>query len=483
MNLGEGNVSRLKDPAAVRRIAKKTLFEALGHMCEGAIIVDREARVVWISDKYAAKLRLASAADAAGRVVEDVIPNSLMREVVRTGEPMPLDIMQFGDESFVVMRMPIKDERGRVIGAAGFMLYDRLQYLQPLVSKFQRLETQLADVQKSLAEERRVKYTFSNFIGSSAAAMEVKRQARRAAQADTTVLLLGETGTGKEVLAQAIHGASPRAHGPFIGVNVAAIPDTLLEAEFFGSTASAYTGADRRGRDGKFVLANGGTLFLDEVGDMPMATQAKLLRVLQEKEVEPLGSNRVTKVDVRVVAASSVDLRQMVSMGRFRSDLYYRLSVLPIELPPLRDRIGDLEALTDHILEDIARRTGRPQRDLTPTALAVLSAYPWPGNIRELRNVLEQVTLNSDSPRLSAEEFTLVLPRVASAMRSGDRPTLKLADVVADAERSAIRSALAAAEGKKILAAELLGISRATLYQKLSILAPDRASLTPVTGR
>jgi transcriptional regulator with PAS, ATPase and Fis domain len=465
-------MSRLKDPAEIRRIAKRSLFEGLDHMCEGAIIVDREARIVWISEKYAARLKLASAQAAAGKVVEDVIPNSLMREVVRTGEPIMLDIMQFGDESFVVMRVPIKDERGRVIGAAGFMLFDRLRYLQPLVSKFARLETELADTQKSLAEERRAKYTFSNFIGASAAAMEAKRQARRAAQVDTTVLLLGETGTGKEILAQAIHSASPRAHGPFIGVNVAAVPDTLLEAEFFGASPSAYTGADRRGRDGKFVLANGGTLFLDEVGDMPMSMQAKLLRVLQEKEVEPLGSNRVAKVDVRVIAASSVDLRQMVSMGRFRSDLYYRLSVLPIELPPLRERIADIESLCDHILEDIARRSGQPQRELTPTALAVLSSYAWPGNIRELRNVLEQVTLNSDHPRLSAEEFTLVLPRVGSAARqAGERPTLKLADIVADAERSAFRSALAAADGKKILAAELLGISRATLYQKLSDLS------------
>ncbi|MGE5096535.1 MAG: sigma-54 interaction domain-containing protein [Betaproteobacteria bacterium] len=469
-------MSRFKDPAEVRRIARRSLFEGLDHMCEGAIIVDREARIVWISDKYAARLRLSSAAEALGKVVEDVIPNSLMREVVRSGEPIMLDIMQFGDESFVVMRVPIKDERGRVIGAAGFMLFDRVRCLQPLVAKFQRLESELAHTQKSLAEERRAKYTFSNFIGASPAAMEAKRQARRAAQVDTSVLLLGETGTGKEILAQAIHSASPRAHGPFIGVNVAAIPDTLLEAEFFGTSPSAYTGADRRGRDGKFMLANGGTLFLDEVGDMPMAMQVKLLRVLQEKEVEPLGSNRVTKVDVRVVAASSVDLRQMVSMGRFRSDLYYRLSVLPIELPPLRERIADLESLCDHILEDIARRSGQPQREITPTALAVLSAYPWPGNIRELRNVLEQVTLNSDHPRLSAEEFTLVLPRVGGVARhNGDRPTLKLADVVADAERSAIRSALAAAEGKKILAAELLGISRATLYQKLSVLSTARS--------
>ena len=404
-------MSRLKDPGAVRRIAKKSLFEGLDRMCEGAIIVDREARIIWISDKYAARLNLSSPAVAIGQVVEEVIPNSLMREVVRTGEPMMLDIMQFDDASFVVMRVPVKDERGRVIGAAGFMLFDRLQSLQPFVSKFQRLETELADIQKSLAEERRVKYTFSSFIGSSPAAMQAKRQARRAAQADTTVLLLGETGTGKDVLAQAIHSASPRAHGPFIGINVAAIPDAVLEAEFFGTAA----------REGKFGLADGGTLFLDEVGDMPMAMQAKLLRVLQEKAVEPVGSNRVAKVDVRVIAASSVDLRRMVSTGRFRSDLYYRLSVLPIELPPLRERIGDLELLCDHILEEIALRAGRPQREITPTALAVLSGYPWPGNIRELRNVLEQVTLTSDNPRLSAEEFTLVLPRVPSTTRQGER--------------------------------------------------------------
>jgi transcriptional regulator with PAS, ATPase and Fis domain len=466
-------MARLKDPEQIRRIAKKSLFEGLDGMCEGGIIVDREAKIVWISDKYAARLGLESPAHALGRVVEDVIPNSLMREVVGTGEPIMLDIMQFGPDSFVVMRMPIKDERGRVIGAVGFMLFDRLQHLQPLVAKFQRLESELADTQKTLAEERRVKYTFSNFIGSAPAAMEAKRQARRSAQVDTTVLLLGETGTGKEVLAQAIHAASPRAHGPFVGVNVAAIPDALLEAEFFGAAPSAHAGADRRGHDGKFVLANGGTLFLDEVGDMPMATQAKLLRVLQEKEIEPLGTNRVVKVDVRVIAASSVDLRQMVSMGRFRSDLYYRLSVLPIELPPLRDRIGDLEVLCDYILEDIARASARAHRELTPTALAVLSAYSWPGNIRELRNILEQVTMRSENVRLSAEEFSLVLPRTPQS-RAGDRPTLRLADVVADAERNAIRSALAAAEGKKILAAELLGISRATLYQKLSALAPGR---------
>jgi len=463
-------VSRLKDPAAIRKIAKKSLFEELGQLCEGAIIVDRDARIVWISDKYAARLRLPSAESAVGREVEHVIPNSLMREIVRTGEPIMLDIMQFGDESFVVMRVPVKDERGRVIGAVGFMLFDDLQSLQPLVGKFRQLESELADAQRSLAEERRVKYTFSSFLGSSPAAMDAKRHARRAAQSDNPVLLLGETGTGKEVLAQAIHSASARAHGPFIGVNIAAIPETMLEAEFFG-TARGYAGG--AASDGKLVQADGGTLFLDEAGDLPMAMQKKLVRVLEHREVEPLGSTRAVKVDVRMIAASSVDLRQMVAMGRLRSDLYYRLSVLPIELPPLRNRIDDLELLCDHILEDIAQRTGRPQREITSTGLAVLAAYPWPGNIRELANVLEHVAVSSDKPRLSAEDFSLVLPRTRPGPRAGERPTLRLADVVADAERSAIRSALAAAEGKKILAAELLGISRATLYEKLAALSGD----------
>jgi transcriptional regulator with PAS, ATPase and Fis domain len=463
-------VSRLKDPAAVRRIAKKSLFEDFGQMCEGAIIVDRDARIVWISDKYAARLKLPDAESAVGKVVEDVIPNSLMREVVRTGEPIMLDIMQFGDESFVVMRVPLKDERGRVIGGVGFMLFDGLRSLQPLMGKFRQLEARLADAQRSLAEERRVKYTFSSFLGSSPAAMDAKRHARRAAQTDTPVLLLGETGTGKEVLAQAIHSASARAHGPFMRVNIASIPESMLEAEFFGN-ARGYGGASAS--DGKLVLAGGGTLFLDEVGDLPLAMQKKLVRVLEQEELEPLGSTRAVKVDVRVVAASSVDLRQMVAMGRFRSDLYYRLSVLPIELPPLRNRVDDLEMLCDHILEEIAQRGGRPQREVTPTGLAVLAAYSWPGNIRELANVLEHVAVNSDRPRLSAEDFALVLPRTRGASRAGERPTLRLADVVADAERSAIRSALAAAEGKKILAAELLGISRATLYEKLAALAGD----------
>jgi len=451
----------------VYRIAMKSLFGRLESLCEGAVAVDDRARIVWISDKYVKRLGLKSSADALGHEIEEIIPNSLMREVVRSGEPILLDIMEFGNESFVVTRMPLNDDGGRVIGAIGFVLYDRLHYLKPLVSKFAQLQAELAATQSKLAEERRAKYTLSSFVGSSPPLMELKRQARRAAQLDTTVLLAGETGTGKELVAQAIHAASTRAERPFVAVNVAAIPETLLEAEFFGAAPGAYTGVDRKGRDGKFKVADGGTVFLDEAGDMPLAVQAKLLRVLQEREIEPLGSNKVTPVDVRVIAATSLDLAELVRQGRFRSDLYYRLNVLAIRLPPLREHIGDLEAIAESLLEQITLRTGLAQRELAASAVAALGAYHWPGNIRELRNVLEKVVLHTDRTRLESRDFEGILPRGSAQARPAASGVRQLTDAVAEAERAAIRAALVAAKGKKSAAAQLLGISRATLYEKL----------------
>ena len=460
------------DAAAIHERAVRSLFTSLESICEGAVVVDATARLVWISDKYLALLGLTGSADALGKPIEEIIPASLMRQVVQTGEPILLDIMDMKGQSFVVTRLPLRDEEGRVSGAVGFVLYDRPQYLKPLMSKFAQLQSELAAAQRALAEQRRPKYTFSSFIGGSAACREVKRQARRAAQLDTTVLLHGETGTGKELLAHAIHAVSARADRAFIGVNLAAIPDALLEAELFGVVPGAFTGAERRGRDGKLKLADGGTLFLDEVGDMPPAMQSKLLRVLQEQEFEPLGSNRMVKIDVRVIAATSRDLKRLVEDGRMRADLYYRLNVLSIQVPPLRDRLEDLEALSEVMLERIAERTGLTQRELSRDALDALAGYAWPGNVRELRNVLEQVTMLTDGPRISAADFRTVLPDAAVEKSAGTRaPTpLRLQDAVALAERDAIRLALESARGNKTAAAQLLGVSRATLYEKLASL-------------
>ena len=393
-----------RDAESVLKLAARSMFDLFSSMSEGMMLVDRSGRVVWVNDSYKRflpALGFERAEDFVGKPVEQVVPNTLMRHVLESGKPILLDLLTNKAGTFVVSRIPLRDDLGEVIGVLGMVLFDHPETtLQPLIGKFARLQKDLDEARRELAAQRRAKYTFASFVGSSPAAIEVKRQARRAAQTEGNVLLVGETGTGKELLAHAIHAASARAAKPFVGVNLAAVPETLLEAEFFGVVPGAYTGADRKGRDGRFVLADGGTLFLDEVGDAPPALQAKLLRALQEQEIEPLGSNKVIKVDVRVIAATSRDLKARVADGRFREDLYYRLSVLPIRVPPLRERLSDLEALAENLLENIAARTGMPQRELTPAALAALAGHEWRGNIRELRNALEQAAMLTDHARL-----------------------------------------------------------------------------------
>lgn len=464
----------LLDYDRIRRLSMQSLFESLESLCEGTVVVDHEARIVWINERYALRLGARSAADAIGRAIEEIIPSSLMREVVKTGQPILLDLMETSNTTFVVTRIPIKDHSGNVIGAAGFALFDQVQSLKPLFAKLEGMQREIATAQKRLAAERRPKYTFSNFIGSSPVCMEVKRQARRAAQLNATVLLLGETGTGKELLAHAIHAASSRGDKAFVGVNVAAIPDTLLETEFFGVAPGAYTGADRRGRDGKFHLADGGTLFLDEIGDMPLLLQSKLLRVLQEQEFEPVGSNKVVKVDVRIIAATSVDLPKLVEQGRFRADLFYRLNVLSLTVPPLRERAADLEMLCENILEQIELRSGLPHRELLPDAVERLRQCTWRGNVRELQNVLEKVVMLSDKALLDVTDLEGILPASVlpadgvSPLPAPQTPTY--ATAFEEFERKLLNEALLAAQGRVELAAKRLGLGRATLYRKLQIM-------------
>jgi transcriptional regulator with PAS, ATPase and Fis domain len=460
-----------RDAESILKLAARSMFDLFSSMSEGMLLVDRAGRVVWINDsykKFLPALGFSGPEEFVGRPVAEVIPNTQMHHVLETGKPILIDLLSNKAGTFVVSRIPLRDESGEVIGVLGMVLFDHPETtLQPLIAKFARLQRDLDDARKALAAQRRPKYTLASFIGSSPAALDVKRQARRAAQSEGNVLLLGETGTGKELLAHAIHAASSRAAHSFIGVNLAAVPETLLEAEFFGVAPGAYTGAEKRGRDGRFVLADHGTLFLDEVGDMPLSLQAKLLRALQEQEIEPLGSNRVIKIDVRVIAATSRDLKTMVAQGHFREDLYYRLNVLPIRLPALRDRIGDLEALAESLLESIAGRTGMPQRELAPSALAALAAHAWPGNVRELRNVLEQAAMLTDHPRLGSAEFSSILPP-APRRPAAAAPVRPLPQMIAELERSSIRTALETTGGNKVSAAKLLGISRATLYEKLA---------------
>ncbi|MBV7476310.1 sigma-54-dependent Fis family transcriptional regulator [Pseudomonas sp. PDM31] len=459
----------LKDYQRVRLLAIRSLFEIIEQSSEGTVIVDRDANIVWMNERYARRFGLESAEIAIGKPCESVIPGSLLREVVRTGRPILLDMQDTSKEPLVVMRLPIHDDTGVVIGAIGFALFDELRSLSPMLKRYMSMQEELAST-RSLLRARQTKYNFAHFIGTSAASLEVKRRARRSASTESPVLLLGETGTGKELLAQAIHNASPRAHKAFVSINSAAIPESLLEAEFFGTAPGAFTGADRKGRAGKLQIAQGGTLFLDEIGDMPLPLQSKLLRVLQEKEFEPVGSNEMIQSDVRVIAATSTDLEAAIKRGEFRADLYYRLNVLPIQVPPLRDRLDDVPALSEAILEEL-----RSQHELHHEALALLTQHAWPGNIRELRNVLERAALLSDDLRLTTADIRAAIGTFTPVERVAPLTLEPLAHETFSAarerfDRHLIETTLAQCGGKVIEAAARLGLGRSTLYKKMAAL-------------
>jgi len=454
---------------ALQDMLHRAFFDVFERQFAGAVVINTDARVVWMNPHYAEILGFEDPNRILGERIDMLLPNTRLIEVLRTGDPILLDLMTHRDRTFVVSRFPIVDDDGQIIGAGGIMLYDAWQPLKPLMDKFSRLQQGLLQIRRDFSKERAARYSFVDVVGKSAACKRMKDLGKRAAGLDATVLLLGETGTGKELLAQSIHMASVRSSQPFVALNVAAIPDTLLEAELFGAAPGAYTGADRRGRDGKFKLADAGTIFLDEIGDLPLATQAKLLRVLQEMEIEPLGANQLIKVDVRVIAATSRDLPAMVERGEFRADLFYRLNVLPIRLPPLRERLEDIPVLAGKVLDDIARRTGAARVMLSDEAIGWLSSQPWPGNIRELRNRLEQATMLAETDCLEPADF---LP---AAVPAANAPmAVSLAVAVQRAEIEAIRAALLAAAGNKTEAARILGIGRATLYEKLAAYGLER---------
>jgi DNA-binding NtrC family response regulator len=324
----------------------------------------------------------------------------------------------------------------------------------------QRLRTQ----HRYLINEREEEFDHYGIVGRSRLVQDVIRQAERVAETKSTVLVLGETGTGKELLARAIHDRSAQRHMPLIKVNCAAIPDTLLESELFGHVRGAFTGAATN-KKGKFALADGGTIFLDEIATMSTSLQAKLLRVLQEREFEPLGAERTQRVDVRVIAATNRDIRRLVEEGKFLEDLFYRLNVIPLVLPPLRERREDIPMLVEHFLRKHAHRSGRKIDEIRPDALERLTTYDWPGNVRELENTIERAVVLSGGPVIEARDITM--PGVAGPA-SGGLPSMELRTNVEWAERQTVQQALARSGGVKKDAAVLLGISQRALSYYLA---------------
>jgi two-component system response regulator HydG len=305
-------------------------------------------------------------------------------------------------------------------------------------------------------------FDFSGVLGTSPRIREIFDLLAMVAPSEATVLLLGETGTGKELVAQAIHRNSPRAVGPFVAVNCAALPEALLESELFGHERGSFTGATNR-RDGRFVMAHQGTLFLDEVGELSLPIQAKILRVLQAREFEPLGSTRTVKVDVRIITATNRDLDKMVREGRFRDDLYYRLNVFPVMLPPLRERQEDLPELAEFFLGKFSEKNRREGISLAPEVLEALQYYPWPGNIRELENVMERAVIVCQGTVITLEHLPPAVQQRGGLSGGGGEKELELPEL----ERQLISRTLERVAGQRHQAAEILGISLDELNLKI----------------
>jgi DNA-binding NtrC family response regulator len=338
---------------------------------------------------------------------------------------------------------------------------DEVLHIVRQAARTHRLEQEIVRLRSALSARK----GFDHLVGASPSFEKILKQARSVAQTSATVLLTGENGTGKEMLARAIHEESPRSAAPFVAVSCAALPETLIESELFGHEKGAFTGATAA-KKGRFELANGGTLFLDEIGELTPAVQVKLLRVLQERAFERVGGTKTLTVDIRLVAASNRNLQQEVETGRFRRDLYYRLNVVPLCLPPLRMRLEDIPLLAAHFASKISEKHGRSLPELEPALIEALLEYNWPGNVRELENVIERLVVLSVGPRLGVEFLPENMLRTLPGTEPTDETTLEGA--VAALRRRMVIAALQMEGGNKVAAARRLGISRSYLHRLIS---------------
>jgi PAS domain S-box-containing protein len=401
------------------------------------------------------------------RPVAEILPEIQLDEVLTTGSTDLGDVRSIRGARCIVTRLPMHRD-GQVVGAVAKLTFKGLSRLPELVKRLQTLESQLSFYRDELSRVTRAGFSFEDIVGDSPPMRRVKAEARMSARSPSSILLLGESGTGKELFASAIHKESGRP-GLFVKVNCAAMPDNLLESEFFGYEGGAFTGARKSGKPGKFELADRGTLFLDEIGDMSPQLQAKLLRVLQEREFERVGGIKTIRVEVRIIAATNRDLEEMMQRGEFREDLYYRLNVINLRAPPLRERREDIPLLAGHLIRKYNRIMGGRVTGLAPDTLEIFLKHAWPGNVRELENVIERA-LNMVSEGLirpaHLPEYLWEQPvRVAQEVITAKK--INLEENMASTEKDLIMLALAESGGNRTRAAQILGISRTNLYEKL----------------
>lgn len=453
----------------------ETLSVILESAYEGITVVDEEGIIREFNHAYS-RFTGIDRKHAIGKNVKDVIDNTNLHHTVKTGLPQRGAIQYIQGQAMIVHRIPIWNN-DRVIGAIGMLIFEGVSEVYRIYEKLQEDSLQKPITQHSVAtnNSEAKPMTLDQIIGDSESTYKIKRLVRKVAKTDATVLVTGESGTGKELYARSIHNLSNHSSGPFISLNCGAIPESLFESELFGYEKGAFTGAKKDGKLGKFELAQNGTLFLDEIGEMPLMMQTKLLRVLQEKEVDRIGGVQKYEINTRIIAATNRDLKQMVEAGDFREDLYYRINVIEIPIAPLRERIEDIPALVSYYSQEICNKYQMPVKVLTSEAMAELMRHHWSGNIRELVNTLEKLAILVDEDIIELNHLPdFIVDKQGKRLNEGPNLIKKAKYQEDEKEKDLIRMVLSKTDGNKSQAAKQLGIHRTTLYQKLKKYGLDK---------
>lgn len=441
--------------SVTRKEREKTeQFKAILHyISEGIISIDRDKRITTFNPA-AERMLGVSNKDALGRLVDEIIPNTRLDKVIEKGIPELGNVSEIEKTQVLTNRVPIILNEKTVGAVATFQD----------ITKIQEYEQQIRA--KLLNKGHIAKYNLSDIIGESEAILRTKDRAKKYAANNSTVLIVGESGTGKEMFAQSIHLESSRRNKPFVAVNCAAIHENLLESELFGYEEGAFTGARKVGKTGLFTEAHGGTIFLDEIGELSIEFQASLLRVIQEREVRPVGSNKVIPIDIRIIAATNRNLLEEVKRGNFRSDLYYRLNILKLQIPTLKERKNDIRLLSKYFVNKISSRYTKTV-EISDKALDKLESYSWPGNIRELENIVERLVVLNDT-KISVNKVKEILDELAEEVDVGQNSSVDNIDSLEDVKKRHIYKVLAESDNNQTEAANRLGISRTHLWRLIN---------------
>lgn len=446
----------------------KTLedFDLIMENVYGLVTIDMDGIVTYINRQVCNFCGIDYEWASRGRHVNEVFPFSKMTETLRTKEPSNMEFYHYNGITSASMRHPlIKD--GEMVGVIEYDVFYDMEMVEAFVNHYIDLDEEIKYYKEAARDYQQTKYSLDNIVGKSVPMLNLKEKIKIVANSNSTVLVTGETGTGKELVAHSIHDASKRRLRNFIKMNAASLPESLAESELFGYTEGAFTGARKGGKKGKFEMANHGTLFIDEINAMPLSLQPKLLRALQEGEIDRVGSAESIPVDVRIIAATNKDLKEMVDRGEFREDLYYRLNVVELEVPPLRERKEDIKELVDMFIEQQNNMLGKQVTGIEDKAIETLKKYDWPGNVRELQNVIEKTMNYAVGNVIRDSELIFSMgsqtPTI-DKLKDYDSP-IEIAK--RSAERELILETLDKVGGNKSQAAKLLKISRPLLYQKM----------------